>query len=307
MATILDGKRTAASIRQEVGEAVGELVAAGGRPPGLAAVLVGEDPASQIYVASKGRACREIGIRSWEVQLSADLSQAELLATIDELNANDEVDGILVQLPLPQHLDERLVIDRIDPSKDVDGFHPMSVGRLWLGEPAFRSATPAGVMELLRRYEVDLVGMNAVIVGRSNIVGKPMAALLIAAHCTVTICHSRTRDLPRVCRGADLLVAAIGRPAFIGPDHVAEGAVVVDVGINRLTDLDSARELLADDDPKLITLSEKGRALVGDVDYHRVKDRCRAITPVPGGVGPLTIAALLSNTLEAARQRQGRS
>lgn len=305
MTTILDGKATAATIRSEVAGEVRELLASGGRPPGLAAVLVGEDPASEIYVRNKARACEEVGMTSRTIRPSGDISQEDLLALVDELNDDPDVGGILVQLPLPGHLDERQVIDRILPEKDVDGFHPESVGRLWLGQPGFVSATPGGIMELLRRYEIDVTGMDAVVLGRSNIVGKPMAALLLAGNATVTVCHSRTRDLPSVCRRADLLVAAVGRPGFVRADHVKEGAVVIDVGINRLDSEERVREIFGDDRAKLETLRERGSVLVGDVDYDRVAPKASAITPVPGGVGPLTIAMLLSNTLRAGLARQG--
>ena len=299
MTTTLDGKATAAALRQEVAEKVTELVATGGRPPGLAAVLVGDDPASAIYVRNKGRACEEVGMVGRTVRRPPDITQDELLGLVDELNDDPAIDGILVQLPLPGHLDERAVIDRIRPDKDVDGFHPESVGRLWLGQPTFVSATPGGIMELLRRYQIDVTGWNAVVLGRSNIVGKPMAALLLAANATVTVCHSRTRDLPSVLRQADLLVAAVGRPGFVRAEHVKEGAVVIDVGINRLDSEAAIRDAFGDDQGKLARLGERGSILVGDVDYDRVAPKAAAITPVPGGVGPLTIAMLLANTLKA--------
>ena len=306
MTEVLDGKTTAAAIRREVAEEVSALVESGGRPPGLAAVLVGEDPASEIYVRNKARACRKAGIESRTITRPEETSGEELLALVDELNGDDEIDGILVQLPMPEGLDERTVLERIDPDKDVDGFHPVNMGRLWLGESGFVSATPGGIMELLRRYGIELEGRTAVVLGRSNIVGKPMAGLLIRAHATVTVCHSRTRDLAEVCRRADLLVAAVGRAGFVGPDHVREGAVVVDVGINRLRSEDEVREIFGEDEGKLERLRERGSLLVGDVDFDRVAPKARAITPVPGGVGPLTIAMLLKNTLRAGLLRQGR-
>ncbi|MDX1631460.1 MAG: bifunctional methylenetetrahydrofolate dehydrogenase/methenyltetrahydrofolate cyclohydrolase FolD [Thermoanaerobaculia bacterium] len=305
MTRILDGKATASAIRREVADEVEELVGSGGRPPGLAAVLVGEDPASEIYVRNKARACREVGIVGRTIHRPEDTTQEDLLDLVEELNEDPAVDGILVQLPLPEGLDERSVIEEIDPSKDVDGFHPVNVGRLWLGEPGFVSATPGGIMELLRRYDVELEGMNTVVLGRSNIVGKPMAGLLIRSHATVTVCHSRTRELADVCRRADLLVAAVGRPGFVGPDQVKEGAVVVDVGINRLRSEEEVTELFGEDEEKLDKVREKGSVLVGDVDFDRVAPKAAAITPVPGGVGPLTIAMLLENTLRAGRLRQG--
>ncbi len=305
MTTVLDGKSVAATIRGEVAAGVAALLAAGGRRPGLAAVLVGDDPASAIYVSSKARDCEEVGMASRTHRLPAATEERELLALVDTLNVDETIDGILVQLPLPAHVSGRRVLDRIDPGKDVDGFHPMSVGRLWLDEPGFVSATPAGIMELLRRYEVPLAGAHAVVLGRSAIVGKPMAGLLLRAHCTVTMCHSKTRDLPAVTRQADVLVAAVGRAAMVGPEHVKPGAVVVDVGINRLDSEDAVRRAFPHDEGKLERFRAKGSLLVGDVDYDRVAPIASAITPVPGGVGPLTRAMLLVNTLTASRARQG--
>ena len=304
MTTVLDGKSMAATIRGEVAEGVAALLAAGGRRPGLAAVLVGDDPASALYVSSKARDCEEVGMASRTHRLPAATEERELLALVDTLNVDETIDGILVQLPLPAHVSGRRVLDRIDPGKDVDGFHPMSVGRLWLDEPGFVSATPAGIMELLRRYEVPLAGAHAVVLGRSAIVGKPMAGLLLRAHCTVTMCHSKTRDLPAVTRQADVLVAAVGRAAMVGPEHVKPGAVVVDVGINRLDSEDAVRRAFPHDESKLERFRAKGSLLVGDVDYDRVAPIASAITPVPGGVGPLTRAMLLVNTLAASRARQ---
>lgn len=305
MSRILDGKALAQQIRQEVADGVEQLVAAGGRPPGLAAVLVGENPASQVYVRTKARASEKAGLVSRTLTPPTGIAEEELLQLIDELNEEDEIDGILVQLPLPDGLDESRVLARVSPTKDVDGFHPVSVGHLWLDEPGFVPATPSGILEMLLRSGIELKGQHAVIVGRSTIVGKPMAALLLRQHCTVTICHSRTRDLPGVCSEADLLIAAIGRPAFFGPEHVREGAVVIDVGINRLTERDEVERLFPGDRDRLQRFEEKGSVLVGDVDYTRVAPRAAAITPVPGGVGPLTVAMLLVNTLSAARKRQG--
>lgn len=305
MSRILDGKALAQQIRQEVADGVEQLVAAGGRPPGLAAVLVGENPASQVYVRTKARASEKAGLVSRTLTPPAGIAEEELLQLIDELNEDEEIDGILVQLPLPAGLDESRVLARVSPTKDVDGFHPVSVGHLWLDEPGFVPATPSGILEMLLRSGIELKGQHAVIVGRSTIVGKPMAALLLRQHCTVTICHSRTRDLPGVCSEADLLIAAIGRPAFFGPEHVREGAVVIDVGINRLTERDEVERLFPGDCDRLQRFEEKGSVLVGDVDYTRVAPRAAAITPVPGGVGPLTVAMLLVNTLSAARKRQG--
>ena len=253
----------------------------------------------------KTKACDEVGMASRKVILPEDVSAGELARAIDELNADDETDGFLVQLPLPGGLPERELLARVAPEKDVDGFHAVNVGRLWLGEPAFAPATPSGIIELLRRYDIPREGARAVIVGRSNIVGKPMAALLVREHATVTVCHSRTRDLPAVCREADILVAAIGRPAFIGPEAVKEGATVIDVGVNRVSDREEVERLFPGDEKRLETLERRGSTLVGDVDFTRARERASAITPVPGGVGPLTVAMLLVNTLEASKRRQG--
>ena len=305
MSRLLQGRKIAAQIRSEVAEEVKSLVEAGHRPPGLAAVLVGANPASQVYVGTKSRACDEAGLRSWVHTLPADISSDELLATIDRLNEDEAVDGILVQLPLPDGLVERAALERIAPHKDVDGFHSENVGNLWLGEKAFVPATPSGVIEMLKREGIELKGKNAVIVGRSNIVGKPMAALLLAEHCTVTVCHSRTADLAAVCRGADILVVAIGRSAFIGADAVKEGAVVIDVGINRVDDAAEVEHLFPGSEKRKRRFEKNGSILVGDVDFMRVRPIAGAITPVPGGVGPLTVAMLLVNTLAAARHHLG--
>ena len=304
MTRILDGKPIAAALRAEVAAGVADLVARGLRPPGLTAILVGENPASQVYVGSKIRACGEAGLASRTLRLPAATSEAELLAIVDEQNADPEIDGILVQLPLPKQIDERRVIERISPDKDVDGFHPMNVGRLWLDQPGFVSATPAGILALLKRSEIPLAGLHAVVLGRSAIVGKPVSALLLRENCTVTICHSKTRDLAAITRQGDLLVAAIGRPAFLGPRHVKEGAIVVDVGINRITDRDEVLRLFPEDAGRLAQFESRGSTIVGDVDFTRVAPRAAAITPVPGGVGLLTVAMVLVNTLTAARQRQ---
>lgn len=287
MTTILDGKTFAAQMRAELAGKVAAFAALHGRAPGLAVVIVGDDPASQVYVASKARQTVEAGMRSVERRLPASATQPELLAVVDALNADDEIDGVLVQLPLPPQIDAATVLERIDPAKDVDGFHPVNVGRLGVGQPALAPCTPLGCVALAKRARPDLSGLHAVVVGRSNIVGKPVAQLLLQENCTVTIAHSRTRDLPALCRQADLLVAAIGRPRFLGADHVRPGAIVIDVGINRVTGADG-----------------KSR-LVGDVDFDAAAPLASAITPVPGGVGPMTIAFLLSNTLRAATLRRG--
>jgi len=278
-AQILDGKAISADIRTGLKEQVEALLLAGGRKPGLAVVLVGENPASQVYVRNKRKACAEVGFYSELHELDAGTSEAELLTRIDQLNAKEAIDGILVQLPLPDHIDEEAVIERILPTKDVDGFHPYNVGRLALRMPQLRPCTPKGVMTMLERTGRKLEGLDAIIIGQSNIVGRPMALELLAARCTITVCHSRTKDLTGKIRAADLVVAAVGRPCFVQGDWVKDGAIVVDVGINR------------GDDGKL----------VGDVDFAAVSRRASWITPVPGGVGPMTIASLLENTLQAAR------
>ncbi len=285
-ATIIDGKAFAARVRDKVAAHVAQLKEAHGLTPGLAVVLVGEDPASQVYVRSKGKQTVEVGMASFEHRLEADTSEDALLALIDKLNADPQVHGILVQLPLPDHLDSDLVINRIDPAKDVDGFHISNVGLLGTGQKSMVPCTPLGCLMMLREHHGSLSGMSAVVVGRSNIVGKPMAQLLLGDSCTVTIAHSRTRDLAAVCRGADILVAAVGRPEMIPGDWVKPGATVIDVGINR------------------IERDGKNR-LVGDVDFDSAAAVAGAITPVPGGVGPMTIACLLANTLTAAARANG--
>ena len=278
-AQIIDGKAIAKEIRQQIKDQVTQLVAAGKNPPGLAVVIVGNNPASRIYVNSKKKACAEVGIYSEEHVLSETVSEQELIALVHQLNQNPKINGILVQLPLPDHIEERKVIESIDPKKDVDGFHPVSIGNLLIGTPTFVPCTPAGIMVLLQKTGVELKGKRAVVIGRSNIVGKPVAILLLAQHATVTICHSRTKDLPAVAREADILVVAIGKPNFINGDAVKPGAVVIDVGVNRVDD-----------------------KLVGDVEFKSASKVAGFITPVPGGVGPMTIAMLLQNTLQAAKK-----
>lgn len=306
MTKILEGKTLASDLRAGVAAAVREMEQAGLRPPGLAAVLVGENPASQVYVGSKIRACGESGIASRTVRLPAETREDELAGIVEDLNRDEAVDGILVQLPLPRQIHERRILERVSPDKDVDGFHSVNVGRLWLDEPGFAPATPSGVIELLKRNDIPLSGRRAVIVGRSAIVGKPMAALLLRENCTVTVCHSRTADLAAVCREADVLVAAIGRAGMIGPEHVKEGAVVVDVGINRVTDPAELERLFPGDEERRRQFEARGSVITGDVDFHRVAPKASAITPVPGGVGLLTVAMLLVNTLHSARYRRGR-
>lgn len=302
---ILDGRAFAAGMREEVKEQVSRFVADGHRPPGLRVVLVGENPASVSYVGMKTRASQAVGIDGETIHLPTDTSEKEMFRTLEELDGDETVDGILVQLPLPDHLvdAERRVLEFLDPDKDVDGLHPENVGRLWSGQETLAPATPAGILEMLKRDGFEFKGRRAVVVGRSNIVGKPMAALLLAQHCTVTLCHSRTRDLPGVCREADLLVAAVGRPALLGADAVKEGAVVVDVGTNRVEDRETVERLYPDNEERLATFDEKGFILVGDVDFTGARERASAITPVPGGVGPLTVAHLLVNTVKAYRKR----
>ena len=305
MSELLDGKAVAAAIRAEVAQGVRELTASGHRAPGLAVVLVGDDPASHVYVGSKVKACAEAGIESRKISRPGTISEDDLTRIVDELNADPAMDGILIQLPLPKHIAEHALLERVLPEKDVDGFHPVNAGRLWLDLPSFVPATPSGILELLKRRGTPLVGRRAVVVGRSNTVGKPMAALLLKEHCTVTLCHSKTTDLAAVTREADVLVAAVGRPGVLSAEHVKEGAVVIDVGINRVSDRATVERLFPDDARKLSQLAEKGSVLVGDVDFVRVAPKASAITPVPGGVGPLTVAMLLVNTLKAARLRQG--
>ncbi len=301
---ILDGKKVAAAIRGEVAGRVAEL-GKRGVVPRLDAVLVGDDPASRVYVGSKARTCAKLGMASETHHLSGDAPQEEVEALVDRLNADPEVDGILVQLPLPDHLDTHAVLDRIDPAKDVDGFHPVNTGLLQQGRPALVPCTPAGIMEMLRREGIPIEGRRAVVVGRSDIVGKPMAMLLLHAHATVTLCHSRTRDLAGVTREADILVAAAGRLAIIGPEHVKEGAVVIDVGIHRITDRSEVERLFPGDAARMERFESKGSVLAGDVDFVRVAPLASRITPVPGGVGPLTIAMLMANTVRAAAARRG--
>lgn len=289
-ATIIDGKAFAAAVREKVATHVERIKAKNGITPGLAVVLVGEDPASQVYVRSKGKQTVEVGMKSVEHRLDADTSEKDLLALIDKLNNDNSIHGILVQLPLPGHLNEDLVINAIDPAKDVDGFHISNVGLLGTGQKSMVPCTPLGCLMMLRDHHGSLSGLDAVVVGRSNIVGKPMAQLLLGDSCTVTIAHSRTKDLPDVVRRADIVVAAVGRPQMVPGDWIKPGATVIDVGINR------------------IDAPEKGEGktrLVGDVDFASASARAGAITPVPGGVGPMTIACLLANTLTACCRTHG--
>lgn len=286
-AAVIDGKAFAQGLRGRVADAAARFQAETGRAPGLAVVLVGEDPASSVYVRSKGKACQEAGMTSIEHRLAETTTQAELIALVEALNADPNVDGILVQLPLPKQIDDKAVIAAIDPAKDVDGFHVVNAGRLAVGEDALVPCTPLGCLMLLKDQMGDLSGKDAVVIGRSNIVGKPMAQLLLGESCTVTIAHSRTKDLPAVVRRADIVVAAVGRPEMVKADWIKPGAVVIDVGINR------------------IEAGEGKTRLVGDVAYDEAAAIASAITPVPGGVGPMTIAVLLRNTVVAARARLG--
>lgn len=299
----LRGSEVAKAIRAEVAEDVAALGRSGIRPR-LDVVLVGDDPASQVYVGSKAKTSGELGMHSETHRLPADTPQAELEALIDRLNADEDVDGILVQLPLPGALQAPPILERVDPRKDVDGFHTSNVGLLQQGRPRLVPCTPAGVMELLRREDIELKGRRAVVVGRSDIVGKPMAMLLLHEHATVTVCHSRTRNLAAVTREADILIAAVGVLGLIGADHVRDGAVVVDVGMHRITDRATAERLYAGNAKKMAAFEKRGAVLSGDVDFHAVAPKAARITPVPGGVGPLTIAMLMSNTVRAARLRR---
>jgi methylenetetrahydrofolate dehydrogenase (NADP+)/methenyltetrahydrofolate cyclohydrolase len=297
-AHLIDGKRVAKQVEEEVAAAITRL----GIQPVLVVVRVGNDPASEIYVRNKARKAEELGLRGDERIFSETLSEPDLLAEIDRLNRDETVDGILVQLPLPKHIDPHRVIDAIDPAKDVDGFHPQNVGRLHLGRPTLTPCTPAGVIRLLDACDLQIEGKHAVVIGRSDIVGKPVAALLLQRNATVTICHSRTRDLAAVARKADIIVAAIGRPFFVTAEMVKGGAAVIDVGINRIDA--SQASLVAHDEIKSGLLAKNGHAVVGDVDFVRVREVAAWITPVPGGVGPMTIAMLMSNTVKAAEWRR---
>jgi methylenetetrahydrofolate dehydrogenase (NADP+) / methenyltetrahydrofolate cyclohydrolase len=282
VAQLIDGKTIAAALRADIAKDVTAYQARHGHPPGLAVVLVGEDPASQVYVRNKGRQTTEVGMASFETKLPATTSQTELLAVVEALNGRSDIHGILVQLPLPAHIDASRVLQAIDPAKDVDGFHPVNVGRLSIGEKALVPCTPSGSVILAKSVRPDLRGLDAVVIGRSNIVGKPIAQLLLREDCTVTIAHSRTRDLPGVVRRADLVIAAVGRAEMVKADWIKPGAIVIDVGINR------------------VDLGDGTSKLVGDIDFDAIRHVAGAITPVPGGVGPMTIACLLRNTVDAA-------
>src|SRR5579864_1205177 len=302
-ATILDGNKIAAEIRAEAAEAVKSMAAAGVRP-GLAVVLVGNNPASEIYVRGKVKSCEEVGIYSEKHTPDEDVTTQELLALVHDLNRRNEIDGILVQLPLPPQVDSKKILLAVDPAKDVDGFHPMNVGFLSTQRPGLVPCTLAGILEMLQRSGIKITEQEAVVVGRSDIVGKPMAMLLLNSNATVTVCHSKTRDLPGVCRRADILVAAIGRAGMVTRDFVRPGATVIDVGMNRVTNPAEFRRLFAGNAKREETFRKNGSVLVGDV-HPEVAEVAGAITPVPGGVGPLTIAMLMSNTVKAAKMRRG--
>ena len=306
-AKIISGKSIADAIKGEAAVRAAELERSLGFIPGLVVVRVGDDPASEVYVGSKVKTADELGIRSEQVHLPSATETDELLEIVSGLNARSDVDGILVQLPLPRHIDEQLVLEAVDPAKDVDGFHPVNAGKLFLGQPSLVPCTPAGVIEMLKRSDIEIAGRHACIVGRSNIVGKPMAMLLLAENATVTVCHSRTRDLAEITSRADILVAAIGRAGFIRSEHIKPGAVVVDVGINRVESEQQARDLFAGEEleRRLKTIASRGSTLVGDVNPREAIEKAGWFTPVPGGVGLLTVAMLMKNTLRAAALRRG--
>lgn len=287
---LIDGKKISDTIKQEIAQEVESMVANGAKRPHLAAILVGHDGGSETYVAHKVRACEQCGFKSTLIRFEDTVTEAELLERISELNADDDVDGFIVQLPLPRHISEQKVIEAIDYRKDVDGFHPINVGRMSIGLPCFKSATPAGIIELLRRYNIPTKGANCVVLGRSNIVGKPVATLMMQkaypGDATVTVCHSGTKNITEICRQADIIIAAIGKPGFVTADMVKDGAVVIDVGTTRVPS----------------TLTKSGFKLRGDVDFEAVSQKCSYITPVPGGVGPMTIVSLMQNTLLAAKK-----
>lgn len=286
---IIDGKKVSAEIKAEIAAQVAEMIANGQKQPHLAAVLVGHDGGSETYVANKVKACQQCGFKSTLIRFEEDVTQEELLKTIDQLNADPDIDGFIVQLPLPKHINEQSIIEAIDYRKDVDGFHPINVGRMSIGLPCFVSATPAGIIELLKRYQIPTRGANCVVLGRSNIVGKPVASLMMqkaaTGNATVTVCHSATKNIKEICKQADIIIAALGSPEFVTEDMVKDGAVIIDVGTTRVPS----------------TLTKSGWKLKGDVDFEHVAPKCSYISPVPGGVGPMTIASLMRNTLLAAK------
>jgi len=304
MSILLEGIRVRDQIEAELKPRIEQLARAH-RAPGLAVILAGNKPASEIYVRNKVQACQRLGIYSEKLTPPDTVTTAELLESVARLNERPEIDGILIQLPLPPQVDAKAVLLAVDPDKDVDGFHPLNMGRLFTGRPGTRPCTPVGILEILRRYQIPLLGRRAVVVGRSDIVGKPVAMLLLAEHATVTICHSRTADLAAVCRQADILVAAIGRPALLTADFIQDGATVIDVGTNRLSTREEVAQVFRGSPEKLADFDRKGSLLVGDVHPLDVAQKAGAYTPVPGGVGPLTIAALMLNTVESAERRRG--
>ncbi len=305
-AKILSGREVADSIKQKVAEEVKNLEAEHGFRPCLVAVRVGDDAASAVYVGNKVKTSRELGLVSEHRHLSETTTQEELLDLVEDLNRRDDVDGILVQLPLPKHIDENLILENINPEKDVDGFHAINVGKLSQGVPALVPCTPAGVIEILRFYEIPIAGKHAVVIGRSNIVGKPMAQLLLAENATVTICHSRTENISEICSQGDILVAAVGRAGFVRESFIKPGATVIDVGINSVSEIEKAKELFGEDEleKRFNTIEKRGATLVGDVNPKEAKEKAGNFTPVPGGVGLLTVAMLMKNTLEAAKMRR---
>ncbi|HYV04674.1 MAG TPA: bifunctional 5,10-methylenetetrahydrofolate dehydrogenase/5,10-methenyltetrahydrofolate cyclohydrolase [Blastocatellia bacterium] len=302
-AQLLDGAMVAKAIKDEVAAEVAHLAGRGLRP-GLAAVLAGNDPASHIYVSNKVKACEQLGLYSEKIDLPETVSTEELLSLVRDLNSRPEIDGILIQLPLPKQVDTPLVLNSVDPAKDVDGFHPVSIGKLTLNEPGVRACTPAGIIEMLDRYGIEIKGARAVVMGRSRIVGLPMALLLLHRHATVTICHSRTVDLPAVAREADILVAAIGKLGMVDASYIKPGAAVIDVGTNRITDRESLERFFGDDPKRHAAFAKNGSTLIGDVNPREAAKVAGYLTPVPGGVGPLTIAMLMKNTLTAMKMRR---
>ncbi|MBA7657259.1 Bifunctional protein FolD protein [subsurface metagenome] len=298
-AKIIDGKALAEQIREEVKSGVEKLKSEKGIVPGLGVILVGENPASKVYVRNKARACEHVGIYSETIKLPEEISEEELLEHVNKLNEREDIHGILVQLPLPKHINSEKILLAIYPDKDVDGFHPINVGKLTTGEETFYPCTPSGIIEIIKMQGIEIKGKEAVVIGRSNIVGKPVALLLLHNHATVTICHSRTIDLPNVAKRADILIAAVGRPSLVTDEYVKPGSIVIDVGINRIKKEDASEELL---NWRKADFAKKGYTLIGDVDFLKVKDIAGYLTPVPGGVGPLTVAMLMKNTLKSAKK-----
>jgi len=303
-AQLLDGTSVAAAIKSEVAAEVASLAESGLRP-GLAAVLVGNDPASQIYVSNKVKTCEQLGLYSEKIELSENTSTEEMLALVSDLNSRNDIYGILVQLPLPSQIDSALVLDSVDPAKDVDGFHPVNIGKLTLNEPGLRSCTPAGIIEMLERSNIEISGRRAVIIGRSRIVGLPMALLLLHRNATVTVCHSRTRDLPAVAREADILIAAIGKTGMVDGSFIKPGATVIDVGTNKVTTEADLERFFGDNAKRRAAFEKNGYTLIGDVHPREAAEVAGYLTPVPGGVGPLTIAMLMKNTVTAMKMRRG--